>query len=109
MSLQISGRHFKETPALKAYTQEKATKFYRHHKDIQKIVIEMDSEIAHRGKEADYIVDISVTTPGHVISVRDSERDMYKAIDKAVNRMVRALTKDKEKQQKKRYKSSSSI
>lgn len=99
MSLVISGRHFRETPALKAYTKEKAAKFYRHHKDIQKIVIEMTSEIAHRGKEADYVVDIRVAVPGHLFSIRDTERDMYKAIDKAINRMVRLLTRDKEKHQ----------
>lgn len=98
----ISGRHFKETPAIKIYAEKKITKFYRHHSNIQKIVVEMNSEIAHRGKDADYIVDIAVTVPGHVIRIRDSERDMYKAIDKAVDRTVRALTKDKEKHQEKR-------
>ena len=99
MSLVISGRHFAKTPALKIYAEQKASKFYKHHGEILKIVVEMNSEIAHRGRDADYIVDIAVSVPGHVIRIRDSERDMYKAIDKAVDRTVQALTRDKEKHQ----------
>lgn len=99
MTTVISGRHFEETPALKAYAERKISKFYRHHRQIQKIVIEMNSETAHRGKEKDYFIDISVTIPGNILTVRDSERDMYKAIDKATDKMIRALTKNKEKHQ----------
>jgi ribosomal subunit interface protein len=102
MSIIISGRHFKETPALEKYTQAKIAKFYRHHKEILKIEVVMDSETARRGKESDFIVEINVHVPGHIFEVKDSERDMYKAVDYATDKMVRILTKDKEKHQRRR-------
>ena len=105
MSIVISGRHFKETPALKKYAQQKIAKFYRHHKEILKIEVVMDSEVAHRGKESDFIIEINVHVPGHTFEVKDLERDMYKAIDKASDKMVRILTKDKEKHQARRFSS----
>lgn len=102
MSIIISGRHFAETPALSKYAKAKIAKFYRHHKEILKVEVIMNSETAHRGKETDFIVEINVHVPGHMFEVKDLERDMYKALDKSTDKMVRILTKDKEKHQKRR-------
>ncbi len=92
---------------MKTYAEKKVKKFYKHHPKITKITVEMNSETAHRGKETDYLVDITVIVPRHTLTIRDSERDMYKAIDKACDRMIRALTKEKEKHETQRNKANS--
>lgn len=104
VSVIISGHHFSETPALKAYAQEKLTKLFRHFDQIIKIECEMNSEIAHRGKESDYYVLLNIQIPGKTIRIEDNERDMYKAIDKAIDRADTTLRKIKEKELTKRRK-----
>ena len=51
MSLVISGRHFAKTHALKAYTEEKAAKFNRHHKDIQKSILQLTEKYSKKKQE----------------------------------------------------------
>lgn len=101
MNIAIKGKHLNENNALEDYALNKSTKFYHHYPEIIKVEVELRSEISHKGKEGDFIVDILVKVPGHTFKISDQERDMYKAIDKSVKRMIEVLRREKEKHQKK--------
>jgi len=97
MKISVRGKHLKENQALEEHALNKASKLSLFAKDITKIDIEMLSEPAHLAKEDDFIVDVTVHVSGHTFQVRDSENDMYKAVDKAVKRMEETLRRNKEK------------
>ncbi|HEY5600706.1 MAG TPA: ribosome-associated translation inhibitor RaiA [Patescibacteria group bacterium] len=104
MSIIISGHHFTETPALKAHTNEKLSKLFRHYGHIIKIECEMNSEVSHRGKENDFYVLLNIQIPGKTIRIEDNQRDMYTAVDRAIERADATLRKAKEKEIAKRRK-----
>lgn len=99
MNIVVKGKHVKENKALEDYALKKSEKFYHHYPHIVKIEVELRTEIARRGKEDDFIVDILVKVPGNTFKVSDQERDMYKAIDRSVARMTEVLRREKEKHQ----------
>ena len=97
MNIVIKGKHLTTNKALEDYTLRKSRKFSEHYKEIIKVEIELRTEIGRKGKENDFIADITVKIPGHTLKITDQERDMYKAIDKAVRRMNEVLRREKEK------------
>lgn len=97
MNIVVKGKHLKDNKALEDYALSKSEKFYHHFRDIIKVEIELRTEIGHKGKENDFIVDILVKIPGRTLKITDQERDMYKAIDRAVKRMNESLRREKEK------------
>jgi len=97
MQVSVRGKHLKENRALEDYALEKASKLGRLAKDMTKVEIELLAEVSHLAKQDDFIVDITTHVTGHTFQVRDSEMDMYQAIDKAVRRMEEVLRRHKEK------------
>ncbi|MDP2671307.1 MAG: ribosome-associated translation inhibitor RaiA [bacterium] len=98
MHVAVRGKHLEENEALENHALEKAKKLSRFAKDITRLEIELISEPAHLKKEEDYIVDVTLHVSGHTFQIRDSENDMYKAIDKAIERMIETLRRRKEKE-----------
>lgn len=104
MKIVISGIHLKKNPQIEDYATKKVQKLQKFHPKIEKIYVRLIEKGAHRGKEQDYICEITIHVPGHILEITDSERAMDKAIDKAIERMKRTLTKHKEKTiEKKRW------
>jgi len=97
VNIVIKGKHLSANQALQSYAKSKSEKFYHYFSEIVKVEIELRTEVAHRGKESDFIADILVKIPGNTFKVTDSERDMYKAIDRAVKRMDEVLRREKER------------
>lgn len=104
MKIVVSGIHLKENPQIEDYAAKKVQKLQKFHSKIEKAYVRLIEEPAHRGKEQDYICEITLHVPGRILEITDSERAMDKAIDKAIERMKRSLTKHKEKAiEKKRW------
>ncbi len=97
MQVSVRGKHLKENKALEAHALEKAAKLSKINKGITKIEVELLAETSHLAKKDDFIVDVTAHVPGHTFQVRDSEVDMYQAIDAAVRRMEEVLRRHKEK------------
>lgn len=99
MNIVVKGKNLKENKALEDYALTKTTKFYHFAPEITKIEIELRAEIGHKGKETDFITDLTVKVPGNTFKVTDDERDMYKAIDRAIKRMNEVLRREHDKKQ----------
>lgn len=95
MNIVVKGKHLKENAALEEFALKKAQKFYTHYPEIIKVEIELRSEVAHKGKDSHFSVDINVKVPGHTFKIVDQEQDMYKAVDRAVDRMNENLRREK--------------
>jgi ribosomal subunit interface protein len=97
MNIAVKGVSVKENRALENYALEKAEKFYHIFPEIVKVEIELKTEVGRRGKEEDFIADLTLHIPHKTLKLSDSERDLYKAIDKAVERMLEILRREKGK------------
>ena len=91
MQVVVTGRHMSVSEAMKSYAQEKVQKFLRHVNRISEIRVVLDLEA---GKPvAECIVDVE--RAGDFVA-RETNLDMYAAIDAVVAKMERQLIKHKE-------------
>lgn len=97
MKIIVSGLHLQKESHLEEYARKKASKLAKFHPKILKIDVRLIVKSAHRGREQDYICEITAYVPGKNLEIVDSERTMDKAIDKAIERAKRVLVKHKEK------------
>jgi len=97
MNIAVKGVHVKENKALENYAQSKAEKLYNHFPQIIKVEIELKTETSRRGKDDDFIANITLQIPKKTLKVFDQERDLYRAIDSAVERMTEVLRREKGK------------
>lgn len=96
MSLIISGKDFKLTPALKQFVTERTQPFSKYDHRITQIKVELD--VDHNQKTGDiHRVQLWVTVAGTVLRVGLKSPDMRAAIDQAAEKMIRQLVKQKEK------------
>lgn len=97
MDIIISGIHLKHHPEMELYAKKRVEKLAKINARIEKIWVRLIEEKSHRGQENDYYCEITVQTPGSVLEIVDSEREIDKAIDRATERMKRLMVKTKEK------------
>lgn len=103
MNIIISGSHFEDFPKAKKYAQEKIEKLTKYHPRIEKILIRLIAETAHRNEKHDFTCEIIASVPGKDLEITEKDLAPDKAIDIAVDRMKRLLVKSKEKSVSKKH------
>jgi len=90
----ISGKHIDITEALRAYAEEKTSKFPKHFDDINQNDAILDCEPG-----GNISVEIIVRAKlNKTFVITETSEDAYKSIDLAAHKMERQLRKSKEKQ-----------
>ena len=104
MNIIVSGSHFEDFPKAKKYAKEKLEKLSKYHPRIEKIVVRLISETAHRNENHDFTCEIIASIPGNNLEITQKDFAPDKALDIAIDRMKRLLVKSKEKQTSKKHK-----
>ena len=104
MNIIVSGSHFEDFPKAKKYAQEKLEKLSKYNPKIEKIVVRLISETAHRNEKHDFTCEIIASIPGNNLEITEYDLAPDKALDIAIDRMKRLLVKSKEKQTSKKHK-----
>ncbi len=96
MAINITGKNFELTEAIKLYVEKKTEPFFRHHKKMTSIDVEVDKNTHHKKGEI-YHVRMNIQVPQHLIHVEATETDLYAAIDICSSDADRQLKKQKDK------------
>lgn len=91
MQINITGKNFQITPAIKTYAEEKLTPLDTRFNDIN--VIHVVLHIEHH----DHIAEATLHYQGTEIHATAKSDDMYNAIDGLVDKLTGQMTKQKEK------------
>ena len=91
MNLNITGRHFEVTPALKEYVENKFNKINNHFDHV------INAKFILSVEKFDNIVDATIHLPHLDINAQSVDEDMYKSIDLVINKLDRQVIKYKEK------------
>jgi len=92
LKVQITGRHFTVSEALKDYTNERAGKLMKFYDRIHDIRVIMDVDGDHHKAEMSVGVNRGITLVAH-----GAHNDIFGAVDLVVDKMERQLTRFKEK------------
>lgn len=96
MRIDVVGRHFQMTDAIRAYAEKKAEKLSKFSDQIQRITIRVNGEDHHHTNEFSLEVVVEVEHREDFVA-EAREHDVYHAIDSAMHKMVRLLTDYKER------------
>ena len=91
MNLNIIGRHFEITKALKEHIENKFTKIKNHFDHV------IDAKFILSVEKFNNIVDATIHLPHQDINAKSVDEDMYKSIDLVINKIDRQVIKNKEK------------
>ena len=91
MNLNITGRHFEVTPALKEYVENKFNKINNHFDHV------INAKFILSVEKFDNIVDATIHLPHLDINAKSVDEDMYKSIDLVITKLDRQVIKYKEK------------
>ena len=91
MNLNIIGRHFEITPALRQYIENKFIKINNHFNHV------IEAKFILSVKKYDHTIDVTIHLPHLDINAKSVDDDMYKSIDLVINKLDRQVIKYKEK------------
>jgi len=91
MQLDITGRNFEVTPALKTHAAEKMNHIQKHFADVVKVNMVLQVENNR------HIAEASTHYTGAEIHAKAESNDMYRAIDEVTTKLETQLHKHKEK------------
>ena len=91
MNLNITGRHFEVTPALKEYVENKFNKINNHFDHV------INAKFILSVEKFDNIVDATIHLPHLDINAKSVDEDMYKSIDLVITKLDKQVIKYKEK------------
>ncbi|MFA6074500.1 MAG: ribosome-associated translation inhibitor RaiA [Negativicutes bacterium] len=94
MSINVRGKQFEVTPAIKDYVSKhigKITHYFDDHGDINVTLS------AHKGQ---HIVEVTVNMHGYMLRGEEQSGDLYVSIDKVVEKLERQVRKHKTKLEK---------
>lgn len=95
MRINVVGRHFEVTEAIKSYAEQKVSKLPRHFDLIQQITLTITKDGSHH--TADYDVELVVDVEKHTDFVSHAKhQDPYAAIDLVVEKGDRQVRDFKE-------------
>lgn len=103
MEIKVAEIHFKNQK-IEDYAVEKVSKLEKYHKGIKLITVRLTLEKNHRNQNHTSFCELEFDISGKNFVIKDSEREIDKAIDKAVERAKRTLIKRKEKTLSKNHK-----
>ena len=91
MNLNITGRHFEITKALKEHIENKFMRIKNHFDHV------IDAKFILSVEKFNNIVDATIHLPHQDINAKSVNEDMYKSIDLVINKIDRQVIKYKEK------------
>ena len=94
MELQIEGRHFKVTAAIKEHLEEKLGKLEKYFDGIHRMHVILDIE---KHAQLQTVELVCTVAKRHTLISSGSDADMYVAIDKAEKKMLTEMKKYKAK------------
>lgn len=97
MPFIISSKGADLTPAIKSFAEEKTKRFNKYEDNITQTIVELQVSFLKEGKLKSCTVEIILQIPKAILKIKETDEDMYKAIDKAVDRMEEELRRHKEK------------
>lgn len=103
MKIKIAEIHFKDTK-VEGYALKKVARLEKFHQGIELITVRLTSEESHRNQKHTFFCELEFDIAGKNFIIKDSEREIDKAIDKAVERARKVLIKHKEKIISKKHK-----
>jgi len=95
MRMIISGRHLEVTPAIREYAEKKIGRVEKYFDKIAEVYVTLSAE--HKKTGDVHTADVLVYVNGSKIKARESDKDLYAAIDEVVDVLEKQLTKYKEK------------
>lgn len=96
MHIDISGKDFQLTPALKSYVEEKLGRLGKFQNDILRIRVELD--VDHSKHHGDiFRADVWVHTPRHEFRAGEQASTMNAAIDLVYPKLERQMVREKQK------------
>ena len=96
MRIDVVGRHFTLTDAIREHASKKALKLERYSDQIQNVTVTIDGQDHHHSGE--YGVELVVDVPRHDDFIaKAQDQDVYQAIDQVVQKGTRQLADFKDK------------
>lgn len=104
MDLHVKGKNIPVTDALFEHAERKLAKLTRFLPPWDEPpVVELELSVERNPSiERNQVAEVTVRTKGPVLRVRESDRDMYLAIDHAVNKMQRQATRYRDRRRRHR-------
>jgi len=98
VKLEITGRHFDVTEALKDYLDEKISRLDKYARDIihAHVILQMEKRSA--------VVEANIRLKRFNVNVKESNSDMYAAIDKLFEALRKQIVRHEDKLKTHRYK-----
>lgn len=97
MSFIISSKGTDLTPSIKSFAEEKTQRFNKYEDNITQTIVELQVSFLKEGKLKSCTAEIILQIPKAILKIKETDEDLYKAIDKAVDRMEEELRRHKEK------------
>ncbi len=94
MEINVIGRHFEITPAIRDYANQKANKLPRYYDRIKSIEVVADWADHYNHYEVEVIVQVDRADP---FIVKVAGEDLYACMDESASKLERQLTDHKEK------------
>ena len=94
MDINVIGRHFEITPAIRDYANQKANKLPRYYDRIKSIEVVADRADHYNHYEVEVIVQVERADP---FIVKVAGEDLYACVDESVSKLERQLRDHKEK------------
>ena len=104
MDLHVKGKNIPVTDALFEHAERKLAKLTRFLPPWDEPpIVELELSVERNPSiERNQVAEVTVRTKGPVLRVRESDRDMYLAIDHAVNKMQRQATRYRDRRRRHR-------
>lgn len=104
MDLHVKGKNIPVTDALFEHAEKKLAKLTRFLPPWDEPpVVELELSVERNPSiERNQVAEVTVRTKGPVLRVRESDRDMYLAIDHAVNKLQRQATRYRDRRRRHR-------
>lgn len=96
MRIDVVGRHFEVTDAIREHAEKKAEKLLKYYDGVQQVVWRINGEDHHHSGE--FEVELVVSVVHHEDFVATArEGDVYAAIDQAMHKATRQVKEFKDK------------
>jgi putative sigma-54 modulation protein len=99
LQFTIKGRHVEITEAIRSRAEDKVSKFPRYYDNISQVEVIVD-------RPAGQLPSVEIIARGehnNVFVAKESDADLYTAIDKASHKLERQLTKTKTKERDNKF------
>jgi len=104
MNINIRAVGMDLTPAIKTYVEDKLSGLEKFVGNILNMDVELGLDTNHHNKGEIYSCSVVIQLPKEVITVKKTEKNLYKAIDKVKDHARESMIKTKEKKREEKRK-----